>query len=134
MWPLGHVGHVPYSFINYLLFISAGIFDEKLRPHILSKCRFKGNTYRNWQENNLNPENCIEFLYALIINKWIYWTKISKKINKYIFVISYICLSLQKNIIFNKTERFVWMNTSDHACQIFCFIIYLVLNKGNLHI
>ena len=25
-----------------------------------------------------------------------------------------------KNIIFNKTESFVWKNTSDHACQIFC--------------
>jgi len=24
-----------------------------------------------------------------------------------------------KNIIFNKTERFEGMNTSDHACQIF---------------
>ena len=35
MWPLGHGGHVPYSFIN-MLFISAGIFDYKLRPHILS--------------------------------------------------------------------------------------------------
>jgi hypothetical protein len=25
-----------------------------------------------------------------------------------------------KNIIFNKTESFVWRNTSNHACQIFC--------------
>jgi len=35
MWPLGHVGHVTYSFIN-ILFISTGIFDDKLRPQILS--------------------------------------------------------------------------------------------------
>jgi hypothetical protein len=35
MWPLGHVGHVTYSFIN-VLFISTGIFDDKLRPQILS--------------------------------------------------------------------------------------------------
>jgi len=35
MWPLGHVGHVTYGFIN-MLFISAGIFDDKLRPQILS--------------------------------------------------------------------------------------------------
>jgi hypothetical protein len=35
VWPLGHVGHVTYSFIN-LLFISTGIFDDKLRPQILS--------------------------------------------------------------------------------------------------
>ena len=35
MWPLGHVGHVAYSFIN-MLFISTGIFDDKLRPQILS--------------------------------------------------------------------------------------------------
>ena len=34
MWPLGHVGHVTYSFIN-MLFISTGIFDDKLRPQIL---------------------------------------------------------------------------------------------------
>ena len=34
MWPLGHVGHVTYSFIN-MLFISTGIVD-KLRPHIVS--------------------------------------------------------------------------------------------------
>ena len=34
MWPLGHVGHVTYSFIN-MLFISTGIF-YKLRPQILS--------------------------------------------------------------------------------------------------
>jgi hypothetical protein len=35
MWPIGHVGHVTYSFIN-MLFISRGIFDDKLRPQILS--------------------------------------------------------------------------------------------------
>jgi hypothetical protein len=35
MWPLGHVGHVTYSFIN-MLFISRGIFDDKLRSQILS--------------------------------------------------------------------------------------------------
>jgi hypothetical protein len=35
MWLLGHVGHVTYSFIN-MLFISAGIFDDKLRLQILS--------------------------------------------------------------------------------------------------
>jgi hypothetical protein len=46
MWPLDHVGHVKYSFIN-MLFISTGVFDDKLRPQILSvgshyrKCPFK---------------------------------------------------------------------------------------------
>ena len=35
MCPLGHVGHVTYSFIN-ILFISSGIFDDKLCPQILS--------------------------------------------------------------------------------------------------
>ena len=35
MWTLGHVGHVTYSFIN-VLFIPTGIFDDKLRPQILS--------------------------------------------------------------------------------------------------
>ena len=35
MWTLGHVGHVTYSFIN-MLFISTDVFDDKLRPHILS--------------------------------------------------------------------------------------------------
>ena len=35
MWPLGHVGHVTYSFIN-MLFISTGIFYDKLCPQILS--------------------------------------------------------------------------------------------------
>jgi hypothetical protein len=35
IWPLGHIGHVTYSFIN-ILFISTGIFDDKLRPHIWS--------------------------------------------------------------------------------------------------
>ena len=34
MWPFGHVGHVTYSFKN-MLFISTGIFDDKLRPQIL---------------------------------------------------------------------------------------------------
>jgi hypothetical protein len=32
---LGHVGHVTYSFINRL-FISTGIFDDKLCPQMLS--------------------------------------------------------------------------------------------------
>jgi hypothetical protein len=32
---LDHVGHVTYSFIN-IPFISTGIFDDKLRPQILS--------------------------------------------------------------------------------------------------
>jgi hypothetical protein len=35
MWPLGHVGHVTYSFIN-MLFISTGIYDGKLHPQIVS--------------------------------------------------------------------------------------------------
>jgi hypothetical protein len=35
IWTLGHVGHVTYSFIN-MLFISTGIFDDKLRPQILA--------------------------------------------------------------------------------------------------
>jgi len=35
IWPLGHVGHVTYNFIN-MLFISMEIFDDKLRPQILS--------------------------------------------------------------------------------------------------
>ena len=37
MWPSGHAGHVTYSFIN-MLFISTGIFDDKLRPQILTVC------------------------------------------------------------------------------------------------
>jgi hypothetical protein len=32
---LGHIGHVTYSFID-MLFISTGIFDDKLRPQIVS--------------------------------------------------------------------------------------------------
>ena len=35
MWPVGHVGHVTYSFIN-MLFISTGNSDDKLRPQIVS--------------------------------------------------------------------------------------------------
>ena len=35
IWPLGHVGHVTYSF-KIMLFISTGIIDDKLRPQILS--------------------------------------------------------------------------------------------------
>ena len=35
MWPLDHVGHVTYSFIN-MLFISTGWSDCKLCPQILS--------------------------------------------------------------------------------------------------
>ena len=35
IWPLGHVGHVPYSFIN-MFCISKGIFDDKLRLQSLS--------------------------------------------------------------------------------------------------
>jgi hypothetical protein len=34
MRPLGHVGHVTYSFIN-MMFISMRIFDDKLHPQIL---------------------------------------------------------------------------------------------------
>ena len=35
MWPLGHVDHVTYSF-KIMLFISTGIFYDKLRPQIVS--------------------------------------------------------------------------------------------------
>ena len=35
MWPLGHIGHVTYSFINFM-FISTRSFDDKLRLQILS--------------------------------------------------------------------------------------------------
>ena len=37
VWPLGHVaiGHVTYGF-KIMLFISTGIFYDKLRPQILS--------------------------------------------------------------------------------------------------
>jgi hypothetical protein len=34
-WPKGHIGHVTYSF-KIMLFISTGIFDDKLRPQIVS--------------------------------------------------------------------------------------------------
>ena len=40
MWPVGHIGHVTYSFIN-VLFISTGWSDDKLQPQILSV----GTTY-----------------------------------------------------------------------------------------
>ena len=40
------------------------------------------------------------------------------------FEVIFVGLRLMKNIIFNKTKRFVWRNPSDHACQIFC-------SKGN---
>ena len=33
---LGHVGHVTHSFINMLLYISMGIFADKLHPQILA--------------------------------------------------------------------------------------------------
>jgi hypothetical protein len=46
MWPLGHVGHVTYSFIN-ILFISTGIFDYKLRPHMLSVGTTANSTLSN---------------------------------------------------------------------------------------
>jgi hypothetical protein len=44
MWPLGHVGHVAYRFIN-MLFISTRNSDDKLRPQIVSvgKCLFKND-------------------------------------------------------------------------------------------
>ena len=35
MSPLGHVGHMTYSFMH-MLFISMGIFNDKLHPQILS--------------------------------------------------------------------------------------------------
>jgi hypothetical protein len=47
MWPLGHIGYVTYSFIN-MLFISTGIFDDKLRPQVLSV----GNTANVALRNN----------------------------------------------------------------------------------
>ena len=51
MWPLGHVGHVTYSFIN-ILFISTGIFYDKLCPQILldrDYCKFPFNQdFLNW--------------------------------------------------------------------------------------
>ena len=52
MWPLGHVGHVTYSFIN-MLFISTEIFDDKLRPQILlvgttANSPFKVNNLKWW--------------------------------------------------------------------------------------
>jgi hypothetical protein len=46
MWPLGHVVHVTYSFIN-MLFISTGIFDDKLRP------QFVGRHYRKFPFNKI---------------------------------------------------------------------------------
>ena len=37
------------------------------------------------------------------------------------FPVIFVGFRLMKNIIFNKTKRFLGRNTSDHACQIFCF-------------
>ena len=39
----------------------------------------------------------------------------------WIFEMIFVVFRLMKNIIFNKTESFIGRNTSDHACQIFCF-------------
>ena len=38
----------------------------------------------------------------------------------WIVEVIFVEFRLMKNIIFKKTESFVWRNTSDHACQIFC--------------
>ena len=37
------------------------------------------------------------------------------------FEVIFVDFRLMKNIIFNKTERFVGRNTSNHACQNFIF-------------
>jgi hypothetical protein len=50
-WPLGHVGHVTYSFIN-MLFMSTGIFDDKLRPQILSVGTTANSPLRNESLNS----------------------------------------------------------------------------------
>jgi len=49
MWPLGHVGHVTYSFIN-MLYISTGIFNVKFRPQL---CRYNVGTTANSPLNGL---------------------------------------------------------------------------------
>jgi hypothetical protein len=38
----------------------------------------------------------------------------------WIFEVIFVDFRRMKNIIFNKNERFVGRNTSNHACQIFC--------------
>ena len=48
---------------------------------------------------------------------WPMWPKTSEN---WIFEMIFVDFRLMKNIIFNKTESFVWRNTSNHACQIFC--------------
>jgi hypothetical protein len=57
MWPLGHVGHVTYSFIN-MLFMSTGIFDDKLGPQILWVGTTTNSPLRRvwrYQRGNQNP-------------------------------------------------------------------------------
>ena len=40
--------------------------------------------------------------------------------DNWIFVVIFVIFRQKKNIIVNKTERFVGRNTSNHACQISC--------------
>jgi hypothetical protein len=45
MWPFGYVDHVTYSF-KIMLFISTGIFDDKLRPQTLSVVSTANSPFR----------------------------------------------------------------------------------------
>jgi hypothetical protein len=73
---LGHVGHVTYSCIN-MLFISMGIFDDKLRPQILS-VGTTANSPLNKNDNFtvklsflFNSENSV--IHSYLYNKMLYF-------------------------------------------------------------
>ena len=74
MWPLGHVGHVTYSFIN-MLFISTGIFNDKLHPQILSvgttaNCPLRGSNYNKNIEKACIFENQVSNWFIGMISKF----------------------------------------------------------------
>jgi hypothetical protein len=85
MWPLVHVGHVTYSFIN-MLFISTEIFDDKLRPQIVS-VGITANTpltateylYHKWPRICSVCRNHNPFLFYSWLISWVV-TKIARRL------------------------------------------------------
>ena len=109
MWSLGHVGHVAYSFID-MLFISTGIFDDRLRPHILSVCTTTNVASSKWFEMYSEGEGAIQVISRMISGLtscpfWSYapfyfsWKRMHSFPMDIIFVFWYITLLCYMSII-----------------------------------
>jgi hypothetical protein len=118
MWPLGHVGHITYSFIN-MLFISTGNFDDKRRPQIVSVGTTTNSVLRMMTQINVHSLSLVwwkqsrhdvinwSIILHLELSAWHIWLI---KCKQFLFVFNYRGINYIKSWIIIYKIQYIYIN------------------------